>query len=376
MLEPKVWHFHREDDASRYISIYEHGIANTLQMFALHRKGKTALLMHDIRPLAYDKGFNVIYCSFDNGKDKPSHSLLAAIEKATLPIVLTDYTKGILSTPVKGNSLVMSDISVSVKLDEKNDTDSEVINKLKTAFDEIAQNKKRTIILLDDIQALVGSKNVRPLLKFVSSTLDEYPSKLCYLYASSSRDALTGLFNDRESPLYDSSQQYKLPNMGDEFLLFLSRRFKQATNKDIALDKIKAVWVNVSYSPYHLLNIVELMITTIEHDIEAATNIYMQNLHCDPANEAKIARLSKTDRSVIKAINSGESSLFSSKVMKGVIFKDGVNNEKKNLKDRQRASVQRSLKKLRNYGLISKIDQKTYEIESPDLMYLLRKVKE
>ena len=89
-LLSNVWHFHRNDDAKKYIDFFDTGISTSMTLFAPRRKGKTALLLHDIRPLAHDRGYNVIYCSFWDNKEQPSRALLSAMLHANTPISISE----------------------------------------------------------------------------------------------------------------------------------------------------------------------------------------------------------------------------------------------------------------------------------------------
>lgn len=220
-LNPSIWHYHRQEDAKRYIDFFDTGINNCLTLFALRRKGKTALLLNDIRPLARDRAYNVVYCTFWDNKEQPARALLSAIEHANEPITITDRIQKLMKTAVSDLSFSIADIKVSAKLDIRTDTDQDVLQKLSEAFHQVAKSKKRTIFLLDEIQHLATDPAFANLVATIRSAFDKYQDKLCVIYTGSSRDGLHRLFREQQSPLFNAAQEYPLPDMGSEFIVFV-----------------------------------------------------------------------------------------------------------------------------------------------------------
>ncbi len=363
-LNPTVWHFHRREDALKYVDFFDTGISNSMTLFAPRRKGKTALLLHDIRPLARDRGYNVIYCTFWDNKEKPAHALLTAIEHANEPVSITDRMKKLLTLPLSDLSLSVADIQIGVKLDVGKDSDQDVLQKLSQAFHQVAKNKHRTIFLLDEIQHLATSPDFGTLVAALRSAFDKYPDKLCALYTGSSRDGLHRLFREQKSPLFNAAQEYPLPDMGSDFVNFICERFHTASGRKIAINPANQVWRKVEKSPYHFMAIIERMLTNIEKSITKACSDYLDVMDNDPTMLKLISSLKPIDKILVQLIHEGKASLFGKETLDTIASYLGIDNV-------TRAEVQNAVRRLRSKSIIFKMDEGQYGVEMNELIPLL-----
>lgn len=368
-LNPAIWHFHRLDDAKGYIDFFDTGISNSLTLFAPRRKGKTALLLHDIRPLARDRGYNVVYCTFWDNKDRPAQALLKSIEHASEPVTITERMKRLLNLPVSDLSLGVADIKIGVRLNVGKDSDEDVLQKLSQAFHDVAKSKKRTLFLLDEIQHLATSPAFGTLVATLRSAFDKYQDKLCALYTGSSRDGLHRLFREQRSPLFNAAQEYPLPDMGADFVNFICERFEEASGRKIALTPANRVWRKVEKSPYHFMAIIERMLTHIESDITKACADYLVMIDNDPTL-LKIARsLKPLDKQVLYLIDNDREGIFGKEALDEIANKLGVSSV-------TRAEVQSAIRRLRGQNIVCKLGEGKYGIEMPELIPMIPKVQE
>ncbi|SMF07306.1 Predicted ATPase (AAA+ superfamily) [Alteromonadaceae bacterium Bs31] len=363
-LNPTIWHFHREEDARRYINFFDTGISNSLTLFAPRRKGKTALLLHDVRPLAIDRGYNVIYCTFWDNKERPAQALLTAMELANTPVSITDRMKSLLTSPVKNLSLSVSNIQIGVSFDPVNDTENDVLHKLTRAFSAIANNSKRTLLLLDEVQHLATDKKFGPLVATLRSAFDKYQHKLCALYTGSSRDGLHRLFREQKSPLFNAAQEYPLPDLGAAFINFVCEQFERASGRKINLNAALKTWNTVEKSPYHFMAIVERMLTNIETDIELSTKDYLLMMDNDPTLKKIVNNLKPIDKAVTLHIEQDGEALFSQESLKRIASHLGINEV-------SRSEVQNSVRRLRGQNIICKLGEGEYGIEMPEIVPLI-----
>lgn len=365
-LNPLIWHFHRVEDATRYIDFFDTGISNSLTLFAPRRKGKTALLLNDIRPLARDRGYNVVYCTFWDNKDRPAQALLTAIEHANEPVSITQRMKALLSTRVSDLSLAVADVRVGVRLDIGKDSMEDVMHKLSQAFHDIAKSRKRTLFLLDEIQHLATRSEFETLVATLRSAFDKYQDKLCALYTGSSRDGLHRLFREQRSPLFNAAQEYPLPDMGADFVQFVSERFEAATGRTFSLAKAQNVWRKVDKSPYHFMAIVERMITHIEQDIARSCEAYLKAIDEDPAILRLVQSLKPIDRVVLLHIHHDGHAIYAVDSLAEIARQLGVDSV-------TRAEVQSAIRRLRSRDIVCKVGEGAYGVEMAEIVPLVQR---
>ena len=111
--------------------------------------------------------------------------------------------------------------------------------RLQQSFDRLMGGKKKVLLCLDEVQHLATRPEFEPLVYFLRTLIDSMQDRLEVIFTGSSRDGLQKLFTRRKAPLFNSSSQIDLPELGSPFVEHIARAFHQATGR--TLDPAEAV---------------------------------------------------------------------------------------------------------------------------------------
>lgn len=220
------------------------------------------------------------------------------------------------------------------------------------------------LLLIDEIQHLATSPHFAPLTHALRTMLDKRSGKVKAIFNGSSRHYMNLLFNESQSPFYHFVEAVPFPDLGDEFIEFLSENLHKRQGKSISKEELRRTFFAVDESPYWMMKVISHMIT-FEDTLNASLNYVLQLIEAAEGFEQIAKKLRPIDKIVFLALASGHSP-FSKELLQKIDRETKTKGVYPN--------VQRSLKRLIEQHLVTQISKGEYKIEKPGFKEYLGKV--
>jgi len=215
------WHFPRADIAQTIMDLFETQATSAITLFAPRRMGKTQLLIEDLWPLAESKGYQVRYASFWMDKSNPESVFYNAITSEGQKIDTIRSRVGFSGNYIEATKSFPNHATPSPIDIEK-------------AFLKLCRGRKKTVLLLDEIQQLAMGEDNDKFVTTLRTLLDTNKNKVFVVFTGSSREGLIKMFNRQKAALFNFSHQLELPTLSTGFVKHMLDAFKQASGKTIA----------------------------------------------------------------------------------------------------------------------------------------------
>ena len=138
---------------------------------------------------------------------------------------------------------------------------------LREALTTLVARHDRVFLCLDEAQHLAAKSEFKVLVFFLRTFLDQHRERIKVMYTGSSRDGLRKLFNNRKAPLFKSSSQIDLPQLGSGFVDHMRQCYKEATTHDFSLQDGLIAFDAVNYVPGEFRSLLDSMIVSGSNDI-------------------------------------------------------------------------------------------------------------
>ena len=243
------WHYSRTELAAKILSLYEVGLSQALTLFAPIHMGKTEFVLVDFIPKATQCGYIPVYVNLSENSVDPVLSLLDAVHVA-------------LNESSWWRRTTQKFAYARAPLHDRN-----AMSVLREALNTLVARHDRVLLCLDEAQHLAAKSEFKVLVFFLRTFLDQHRERIKVMYTGSSRDGLQKLFNDRKAPLFKSSSQIDLPQLGSGFVDHMRQCYKQATTHDFSLQDGLIAFGAVNYVPREFRSLLDSMIVSGSHDI-------------------------------------------------------------------------------------------------------------
>jgi hypothetical protein len=209
------WHYPRPELANQYIQTLQVGLIKSLAIFAQRRMGKTEFLRKDLMPAAEQTGYTVIYVSLWETKDEPEAVLLEAIQQAAEGQGVLPAIRRRLRRPGSkiGIGAHAATVGAQASWEQGTAEEGDPLLDLRRWMELLAQKKKPTLLLVDEIQSLADEKRYGALVAALRSALDKHGDKIKAVFTGSSSHGLQQMFQKERAPLFQFSQQIPFPQM-------------------------------------------------------------------------------------------------------------------------------------------------------------------
>lgn len=352
---PLNWHYPRTDLADQILDRLEVGATTALTLFAPRRMGKTEFVVHDLLPMAAQRGYIGVYVNFWDRKEDPAESLIQGLNRAAANLKLTTRLKQTMgkirgfgfNTPVGGASASLKDTSEPDKL-----------NIIQELFDLLQQDSRKTLLALDEVQHLATESRFEPIVYALRGMIDLNRERVSVLYTGSSRSGLQRLFRRRNAPLFSSSQQIDLPDLGLGYLQHTAQVFHAATGRTLDIDDCSTAFKIVKRVPYDYRQINDKLILHGGTDIVSIATRYLEENSQEDTYQADWASLKPVDRAVLKLIITGNAGMYTTEARAFIA-------EQLGLADVDVPTIQNAVNRLRRASHIAPIGQGRYELEDP-----------
>ncbi|MDO5542959.1 MAG: hypothetical protein Q4F77_06575 [Acinetobacter sp.] len=343
------WHFPRTALAKQILGMFDSGLASSLTFFAPRRMGKTEFLRKDIRPLAEQLGWRVFYFSFLDAGLHSEGQFIAALDQ------FSQHT----SLISKAGSWFKNIGTVSGKIAEMkaeiNLAQGEVHSSILASIQKLAEQGKPVLLLLDEIQALAGSKH-KATIASLRTALDMHKESIKVIFTGSSREGLRQMFSVSSAPFFHYGQNLPFPDLGKAFTDHLADIFFQTTQRHLDKDILWNAFVDMQRSPQLARSLVERLALYPALNIESAKTQLIADTMGHRDFRGRWNDFKPLEQFILKAISSAQVELYSSQFRQQLAEAIGVENISV-------SNVQSALRSLSKKQLIFKPENGTYEIE-------------
>ncbi|NEN76133.1 ATP-binding protein [Pelistega sp. NLN82] len=352
-------YFHRKAYAEQLTQTLKAGITHSFTLFAPRRMGKTQFLLKDMMPLAEQEGFNVFYFSFmgENTQaiqDDFRAALMAFNQKIQVSEKVTTFFNKIKKVDVLGVGL------------ERVSSDKEVYLTINDIIHLIAQDNRPSLLLLDEVQELARIKDTEGIVRSLRTGLDIHQDKIKTVFTGSSINGLKMMFNDNKAPFFHFSHHLDFPLLDKQFTDFLADVYYQRVGKKLNKKQLFAVFKRLHYTPMYMRAIIQDMIITPTLTLEKALESRIEALGQQYAEKDIWSQLKPLEQLLLKDIAYQTSlSIYSKQIQEKYARLLGVDVL-------SASSIQSSLKRLERSDIITQVQRKQWQINSPLLQTWIR----
>jgi len=361
-----IWYFPRTKLAESYLKTLKIGISSNLAIIAPRRKGKTLFILQDISTIAKKENYLPVYASLWQNINSPHEGIILALEEAIEALDNKISFIRLFNTKIKkaslGNELI-GKVEMEFADNPKKPTGKDLIliDQLLTKLQQKAKNKT-VLLLIDEVQHLATSSNFDSLAHALRTMLDKRLGKVKAIFTGSSRHYMNLLFNESKSPFYHFVEIAPFPELGNEFIEFLSENLYARHKLSISTEKLDQAFFSLDQSPYWMMKVISHIIT-FNTNLNEALDYILQLIEATEGYEQIAKKMKPIDKIVFLALSSGLSP-FSKGLLEKIDRETAIKGIFPN--------VQRSLKRLIARHLVSQIEKGEYKIEKPGLSrYLL-----
>ncbi|MCW7540291.1 hypothetical protein OOT46_20870 [Aquabacterium sp. A7-Y] len=313
-----IWHYPRSEPAAQIIRTLAVGLVSAVAIIEPRRRGKTTFLLDDLAPAARRDGYLPIYinltASTGDLEDLLASSVGAAAEGAE---GLVGRLRKVGETRIKklsakGN-VASGELGGEVEFDR-----TERRGSLRAAFLELARIDKPVLFLLDEVHKLAdeGASAVSWSLR---SLLDTHRKRMKVVATSSSAASYEVLVTGEKKAFNRWFTRVPLPPLGDAFVEHLAAIVRQHFPRHaIALPDIRQAFAELGHSPKFVRDYLNLRILHPALSHAGAMQEAVAEAARESGYEDQFARLIPLQKTILVALVSGQSQLFSEDTLKAI----------------------------------------------------------
>ncbi|MHB1267529.1 MAG: hypothetical protein ACYCY2_07975 [Acidithiobacillus ferriphilus] len=141
---------------------------------------------------------------------------------------------------------------------------------LRQWMNTLAEKKKPTLLLVDEIQTLADEKRYGALVAALRSALDKHGDQIKAIFTGSSSEGLRRMFQKEKAPFFQFSHQIAFPQLGPEFVQHMLRAFANATQRQLNDAGAWQAFTDLALVPEHFRLIMANMVQLGSTDIATA----------------------------------------------------------------------------------------------------------
>lgn len=342
----KSWHYPRSQLAENYLVTLEHG-APTMAIFAERRKGKTEFLNDDMTPLAISKGHRCCYVNFWEDKSNPVACIVNAVNRS-----LKSEFSGSLRGWEKEISVNLG--ALQAKITKEADTSVQTAN---AALQYLLEPTGTLLLQCDEIQHLATQAEFESVTASLRTWIDSNKKRVRTIFTGSSQDNLNRLFRNQRAAFYNSASIVPFPDMGIEFIDFLSKRFKYLSGRELPVDAIMPAFIENHFSPAFIVELLQVMVRDGYYDMEEGLKHYYELNPPDADNMQTWSSLTSLDQMILMQLCDPN--------RKSIYTKENYGSLSRNVGAKvTKSAVQMSIKKMREFGILISQGHGVWDFES------------
>lgn len=347
-------YFPRQKLADIIIQSLKEGISNAFTLFAPRRMGKTQFLIKDIAPLAEQTGFNVFYFSFMEADGAAFHRALNRFAQSLQNAKkATNLINDISKIEILGVGIERQHTIPTPTMQDEPPLFSHIVG-------QIAQNKRPTLLLLDEIQELAkqtGAGN-SGMIRSLRTGLDIHQNQVKTIFTGSSTNGLRAMFNDNKAPFFHFAHALDFPKLGSEFTDFLADIYQRRTGRESDKAALYHAFEDFQHTPLYMRAMIQDMIINPDLSIEEAKCARLKEMHAGSDTARQWQQLSRIEQLIMQRIAQGQTALYTTQSRQAIAQAVGLENI-------STSTIQSNLKKLERKDLITRDSGNTLQINSP-----------
>ncbi|MGH8463087.1 MAG: hypothetical protein ACRER5_03005 [Pseudomonas sp.] len=362
---PSVPYYPRPLLTEQVLRVFGSGLRQGVTLFAPRRQGKTWFVQNELRPAAYEAGWQTIYIDLWRLRSNLTLGLVRALErelrsKDTWKPTKVTFGAGlpVFNTSVEFEPVAADDATGTnkVPLEER----------LEVAIDGIVAKANVTLLILDEFQTLAATKD-EDFVAALRTVFQKHTGRLLIFYTGSSRDALNSMFRRAKAPLFQSAQPLILPDLGDDFVVDRAELLHERTGLEVNRNELAAAFERLGRSPEFLNWLIVDMMLRGDADVAISLRNWLEQQR-DEVYKEMLAGLKDHDMGLLMFLALPETpGLYSAEGMAKIESLSPSNDEL------DPSRIQSSLRRLRNIGLVAPTGRKgEYELEDRRLLLWLR----
>lgn len=267
-------YFPREGLVEEVLQILTSGLKQGITLFAPRRQGKTSFVRHELIPAAHELGWQTLYVDLWRRRGEPELALVEGLE-AFVEKRHSGWRRRLRFKQLRAAASAGA-AELESTLEPIHFAPEAVLeNRLDAALSALAA-KGVTLLVLDEVQALAGSKR-EDFVAALRTVIQKLQGRLVVFYTGSSRHGLNDMFRQQKAPLFASAMPVQLPRLGDDFiadrLVFLEERTRAVVDKSA----LTAVFEQLGRTPEFLNEVILHLLIAGNGDIDAAMSKWLQS---------------------------------------------------------------------------------------------------
>lgn len=338
------WHYPRIETARKLVNVLNIGAVHSFVIFAPRRIGKTEFLLQDLKPLAIDNHYHVLYFNFHADKHNQD-SVDSFIEQLRF-----ELDSGFLS------SINITEINLpwcKINLAKQSIADLDVTQLLSLLVAKLEKKHKKLLLLLDEIQELAFKRDHTWFIGALRTALDVNKQNISVVFTGSSRAGLVNMFQESKAPFFHFSANFEFDYFGKEFTDYLANKFQEITHTPLNKDELYQIFCKLGRITLYIRELINTLILNPGWTLDEALNYNTQEL-AEPQRYAELwGKFSDAEKAILLGISSGNQKFYTQKFS---LFADGYQLTV------NRSKVQYALKKLTSTMFIIKLLNENYQI--------------
>ena len=369
-LDPKAsdpWHYPRIELAQHFLRRFDPGPAESLTLFAERRSGKTAFLKNDLTPAAIRAKIQPVYIDLWSNRANPAQAIADGFEAATRFVLDPNYKYGALLGRFndKITNIGALGVNVGLKSGDPSIAPTSAIARITFWADQlIAASKRPILLMIDEIQTLAAANENIEIASALRAALQRHGRlQLRPVFTGSSRDGLSRLFNDSSAAFFRYGSSMDFPAPDDGIAQFFSDRLRFSAGVYVEAAKLLAAFhaLNSRLGPFR--EMVTAMDNAADKDVDKYLRLQLAYMESMADARVRLARLSEIELILLNQIVRG-AEIFGKKAnveMATQLAQTTINPK----------SLNDALKKLRETGIVTRVERGTYLVEDQDIAALL-----
>ena len=349
-----IWHYPRTALAKQVLGMFESGLSNALVFFAPRRMGKTEFLLKDMRPIAREEDWSVLYFSFlDASANAREAFTLALIEFAVEvgAVKQEKFQKKIKK--VEGGFL-----GIHGELEFRDPKQAQ--STIKEVFSQLAKHHHKVLLLLDEVQIISQDKKNRHFVAALRTAFDINKDTIKVIFTGSSREGLRQMFSKADAPFFHFGQNLPFPELQEDFIEHLAEAFNKATCRKIETRRLWNVFVEMGRVPQLIRSLVERLVLLPDLSLQKAKEQLLADIVEDREYLTIWMTSSVLERLLLKAIVMDETELFSKTKRDLLAAQMGID-------DLPTSTVQSTIRTFLRKNIIGSLAQRgAYYIDDPN----------
>jgi hypothetical protein len=359
-------YFPRHGLVEEVLQILTSGLKQGVTLFAPRRQGKTSFVRHELIPAAHERGWQTLYIDLWRRRGEPELALVEGLE-AFLEQRHSGWHRRLRFKELRAKATTGAAELESTLEPIRFAPDTVLENRLDSALTSLAE-KGVTLLVLDEVQALAGSKR-EDFVAALRTVIQKLKGRLLVFYTGSSREGLNSMFRQQKAPLFASAMPVQLPDLGDDFIedrvVFLNERTRSPINKSA----LATAFETLGRTPEFMNEVILHLLIAGNGDIDGAMSKWLHS-HREAGSATPLDELKPLELALMQLLsNVDHPSVYSAESV------EALGEEMDTGEIVTTARIQNALKRLMRLELVAPTGRHgKYEIEDRAILLQLRQL--